>query len=165
MGKGLISGAKLTAIADAIRSKTGGTAALTPDAMAAAVAGISTGTPVAAGTFTPANKNLKSYPITVSGLGFTPSRVVIWQTYGTPATNNSEVRRSLIIRDSANTSTRGCLMITANNDTGEYVTDDYQGAKYYPLTLSDGGFTLSATDTSHEALANKNYPYYYIAIG
>lgn len=38
--KGLISKSKLIAIGDAIRSKTGGSAALTPDEMATAIAGI-----------------------------------------------------------------------------------------------------------------------------
>ena len=43
MKKGLISKAKLTAIADAIRGKTGETALLLPSEMAAAIAGIPTG--------------------------------------------------------------------------------------------------------------------------
>ena len=40
--KGLISKAKLTAIGDAIRGKTGGSAGLTPDQMATAIAEIKT---------------------------------------------------------------------------------------------------------------------------
>ena len=78
--------AGLTAIGDAIRAKTGASGSLGfPEAMAAAIAGISAGAKVASGTFSPApdsnyagSKTLRSSPITISGLGFQPTRVIVF---------------------------------------------------------------------------------------
>ena len=53
-----VNAADLTAVADAIRSKTGTSEGLRfPDGFAAAIAGISTGAQVASGSFTASNSN------------------------------------------------------------------------------------------------------------
>lgn len=59
---------KMTAIADAIRAKTGGTAALSLDAMAEAIAGLEIGSGISdhelfSGSFTPASNITTSYTI------------------------------------------------------------------------------------------------------
>lgn len=68
--KGLISKSKLTAIGDAIRAKTGDTATMTPEQMAAAIANISGG-----GEIKQATGTLTGTTITVTGLDFCPSAI------------------------------------------------------------------------------------------
>lgn len=76
------------ATADAIREKTGETATIPWDAssgFASAVRAIQSGSgaKVAAGSFTPSSTNAYSNPITVSGIGFKPTRVIIYLACGT----------------------------------------------------------------------------------
>lgn len=69
---------KLTNIADAIREKTGGTDALTLDAMAAAIAGIEAGGSIAMGSVTFAEErpiNSGSYSV-AHNLGFVPTHTL-----------------------------------------------------------------------------------------
>ena len=66
---------KLTAIADAVRGKTGGTESLTLDRMVTAITAIETGGgKSASGTVTPTND---TFPVYVE-LDFVPSAIAIW---------------------------------------------------------------------------------------
>ena len=83
----------LSATADAIRAKTGDAAQIAWDAssgFASAISGISSGAKVATGTFTIAALDSSKYydmstrgAITVSGIGFTPTRVIAYLSSGT----------------------------------------------------------------------------------
>ena len=81
-----IADGKLTAIANAIRAKTGSTGTLTVDAMPSAIAGIVTGTPlpegITVGTFeaSPTTEYTPPGGFTIAhGLGKKPGAVFIWR--------------------------------------------------------------------------------------
>lgn len=84
MGKVLVSDDKLTAIGDAIRSKAGTSGAMTLDAMAAAIAAISTGAElpsgVACGELNLTNTSTSTTNLTVittAQIGFTPTHFML----------------------------------------------------------------------------------------
>ena len=111
---------KLTAIADAIREKTGGADALTLDAMAAAIAGIETGGgsyKVVHGSFTPAESttigNTGGYAIT-HGLGEKPSLFVLRADGG----NEKYSLRLYVIVNNANANYPYGHVVTATSTGG-----------------------------------------------
>ena len=77
MAKGLITQATLTGIADAIREKTGTSAAMRPGEMAALIQSISGGAKVAWGSFTPRLSTTTSVDIT-HNLGVVPNLIAIF---------------------------------------------------------------------------------------
>lgn len=196
---------KLTAIANAIRGKTGKTAELTLDEMATeitaiqtnptlqsktvtpstssqtitpdsgydglsqvtvngdadliaanivsgksifGVAGTYSGKAVATGTFTASVTNLKTSPLTVTGLGFTPSRVI---AYCTLAPEIDATITRIFVFDIGDTP----RFIYGYNGTAGVDTTHYTG------TLNSGGFTVEASNTAYGAKAGK---WNYIAI-
>lgn len=77
MAKGLITDATLTGIADAIREKTGTSAAMRPDEMATLIQSISGGGKVAWGSFTPRLSTTTSVDIT-HNLGVVPNLIAVF---------------------------------------------------------------------------------------
>lgn len=77
MAKGLITQATLAGIADAIRAKTGTSAAMRPDEMAALIQSISGGGKVAFGSVTPSGNH--TYRVTIThNLGVVPNLIAIF---------------------------------------------------------------------------------------
>lgn len=104
MAEYIIQDSTLTAIADAIREKTGGTAVLTPAEMATMITGIETGgglpdgvSAIASGTFTPTSTITTSYSVE-HGLGTTPDFFIVVASdtipYGNAFMHESFVRFS-----------------------------------------------------------------------
>ena len=87
MAKGLITQATLTGIADAIRAKTGTSAAMRPDEMAALIQSISGRGKVAFGSVTPSGNYTSSVTIT-HNLGVVPNLIVIFIAEGIGTLNN-----------------------------------------------------------------------------
>lgn len=98
----IIQDTTLTAIADAIREKAGGTAALTPAAMVTAIEGIETGgglpdgiSAIASGTFTPTSNITSRYSV-AHGLGVIPNFFIVTVvgsfTYGSAFVSSYFVR-------------------------------------------------------------------------
>lgn len=146
----------LTATADAIREKTGETAQIAWDAssgFASTISGISSGARVATGTFTAYHGatyyDLTAYPLTVSGLGFRPSRVFAYSAGG----NGNAASPTLAIFDVGDESVfldLGSRKLTTGTN--------------YTVSLNADGFTLSAVDPDGIAYIMYN-TWNYIAIG
>lgn len=147
--------AAMTATADAIRAKTENTAKISWDetsGFASAIEAVSSGVKVATGTFTAneSNGRLDTYPLTISGLGFTPSRVIIWLFDSSHANSWDEI----ICLDWDGTSTH--VTYVYNNgawceECSEYVglfmfseTDTMQAGNTISMSVGDGWFTLSS---------------------
>lgn len=136
-----------TDIADAIRSKTKGTAKIVADNFPAEIAAIATGVPAASGSFTASS----STSVTISGLGFTTKKLMIiadtynsdyWQTCkGLYVDFTANVKRwwtpwdcggGSIIRDTSFTTSRTSDSVTIQKGTnGSFLS----GYKYYWIAI------------------------------
>lgn len=154
----------LTATADAIRAKTGGSAKIAWDASAgfsSVISGIQTGGKIAEGEFTPAgysNARIHQCPVTISGLAFKPSRIIFY------------------VEGGAVEGIPGVLMYDSDTDIcvgtwNEYDEDDdyvyYYGGAFTlspTVTFTSNGFTISATEEGeYGELSWYPYSYRYIA--
>lgn len=168
------------ATADAIREKTGDTAKIAWDAssgFASAIAAISSGGKVATGTFTISEGNtnrdgeLFDLPQTITGLPFTPTRVIFFADLleDMPQPYSQDY---ILYGDSQSGK---CLLF----DHSEYYDeDDYSwetwdihtgGSSYgFLIEMKSYGFTIRATtDTSSASSFDwiQGHTYHYIAIG
>lgn len=174
----------MSATADAIREKTGDTAKITWDAskgFASAISAISAGSKVATGSFTVDSltgemKAIASNPVTVGGLDFKPTAVIIYLRLNDPNSGEQNYAGdnipALFYADSGNGFYTVAISEEAyDEDTEEYYTESYittpRDFSSLRFTYNDDGFTVSASTSSDE---NGMYwytriPYYYVAIG
>lgn len=128
---------KLTAIADAIRGKTGGADALTLDAMAAAIEALETGggsARIATGTYTPAEDitiaNNEGFAIEHNA-GFIPRAFIFYRTKGLAAIENEFKLSCAIINKPPLTSTGGiapdavCSVVSSSTSKYTYPMGAY----------------------------------------
>ena len=159
----------LSASANAIRAKNGDSAKISWNAttgFANAIAAIASGIKVATGTFTTNYGHLKEKPITVSGLGFKPTRVIFYYE-----TNREWLENAGIDVGDSN----GTYIARYYEDIYDPDEEDYYSVWYTGYTardkfkidlLADGfkiyatGYGLEAEIQWHEAAT-----YQYIAIG
>lgn len=168
----------LSATADAIRAKAEHSQQIAwnpTTGFADAIEAISSGIKVATGTFTPTARGESIYnnPITVSGLGFKPSRVIFF-------ISNADDSCGIV---SADTQTQQYTSYYYDEDewedeeTGETVSETYYYVRSFDfdgelvITLNSDGFKISAT-TQYTNASGYNilvWPYYcdftYIALG
>lgn len=112
------------------------------------------GKQVATGTFTPTNNNLRRYPVSVSGLGFTPAMVVLYEKDPEGALN-SDYEYVLF-------SVSGLWTALAQDKTTLAWISRNDENSILHITLESGGFSLSTTDRTYGVFIS---PYNYIAIG
>ena len=129
---------KMTAIADAIRAKTGGTGPLTLDGMAEAISSIQTGNSgggiqFSTGTFTPSED---STSCTIShGLGVRPDIVVYW------AEEATKIAMTMIFGANA---IEGVMDVSGSNgpvpaaSAAQYTTNEIGAYFWGPKTTSSG---------------------------
>ncbi|MBQ6804563.1 MAG: hypothetical protein IJP04_07905 [Clostridia bacterium] len=124
---------------------------------------------VAEGSFTPSSYNIKTTPISITGLGFTPKLVIV------KAAKTSQIEAS----NMTVTGGVGLLMITgglynswvaiyksSSTSFGRGYTDESGTASYtYDLSVSDDGFTISTASNSgalSSVMQGINYEYFAI---
>lgn len=169
----------ITATADAIRAKTGSSEKIVWDATRGFANAIPSGSRVATGTVDITGQHwLNSSPVTVSGLGFTPSFIIM---YASPddiveANNDNDYGQAYMDGNALYTiysegETRTVCPALGeedgyDEDTGEEWIYEYSSANVYGdfvLTPTADGFKISSTDV------NINYWYdmkaHYIALG
>lgn len=127
---------KLTAIANAIRGKTGKTDELTLDEMPAEIANIGAGAQIASGAFAAGTNWYAENTVTVSGLPFTPTRLI---AYATLSKNNniSETDVNLLYLVEVGDTVQHLLLTT--NDT---VYDDTRN-DWFKVTIHSTGFSIA----------------------
>ena len=142
---------QFSAIAEAIRGKDGTTDAIAAKDFAARIAAIPTGGKIYTTTVTVTSKNngARGYPFTVTGIGFTPTSVLVFAfDSNTSFTNKSGY-------------TLGFLFTGEYAYCHEYLSDDtYLGDFYSSLniTFGDGTFSFAGKKSSFtHYLANLTY--------
>lgn len=174
--------AGLKDIANAIRTKAGTSGALAfPSAMAEAIGNIPAGSKVASGSFTPAqdasyggqtSKTLRSSPITISGLGFMPTRVIVFNVRAGNSLHGTDSGQFLLAFDSS--MKEAILAFTDDTDWDgyyDYVVVDYAysaatditgsyASTPYRMTFNADGFTLGKSNYRLPCVPN-----YWIALG
>ena len=120
---------KLTAIADAIRGKTGKTDGLTLEQMATEISDISVGSQIVTGTFTKTTEYYYYNSITVSGIPFKPSYVIAYSMHlgGIGSGSNR-----LFLIDNK------CGAVLYENGT-----NIRKGDSYYSITSDTNGFKIN----------------------
>lgn len=142
---------QFSAIAEAIRGKDGTTDAIAAKDFAARIAAIPTGGKIYTTTVTVTSKNngQRSYPFTVTGIGFTPTSVFLFDTD--------------ISMDSGDYYAFSALLFTGNHaythslDTGPTIWDsDFYSS--FSISFGDGTFSfkLSSSKSSYK-MANGTY--------
>lgn len=122
----------LTATANAIREKTGDTSSILWDEYEGFSSEISDnlGSAVASGTFTISNNNIYKTPVTVSGLSFKPSQIILY--YDSNSFTTGGARHLYYCEEGKNSVYRYFASANANADT--------QG--HFSLVINSNGFTL-----------------------
>ena len=152
----------LTATADSIKAKTGDSAPIAWDnekGFSDAVATIAS-VKVAHGTYTDTNtisiaKNLNEYPITVSGIGFKPKRVIFYLAYP----NNSGSAQNTLWHIEGGERTHALV----GGSAGTSAASITNATAYITMTMDADGFTISSTSTTYKQWTKM--PYNYTAIG
>lgn len=112
------------------------------------------GKQVATGTFTPTYNNLRRHPVSVTGLGFKPAMVVLYEKDAGGALD-SDYEYVLF-------SVSGLWTALARDKTTlAWVSKNNENSILH-ITLESGGFSLSTTDNTYGVFIS---PYNYIAIG
>lgn len=142
---------KMTAIADAIRGKTGKTEALTLDQMAAEIAGIQTG---GGGSIeaTASYLTLNEISKTIAAYPFKPkykNELIVWNTTGTKAADNGSVAPyaflAWIIKGKPHSE---CAWIAGNGATAPWADEGYvYGRRTASFSLDESGNLTVTTGT------------------
>lgn len=153
---------KLTAIANAIRSKTGKSNALTLDEMPTEIASIGAGAQIASGAFSAGTNWYAENTVSVRGLPFSPTSLIAYATvsYGN---NISEVDCNLLYAVELGSNGQHAL-ISASDGT---VYDDSLN-DWFRININSDGFSIAIVDK----YGADDYPNYimggewrYIAVG
>lgn len=139
---------KMTAIANAIRSKTGETESLTLDAMATAINGLSPAVQV--GTIEAGDNYLRSYTISGLNSGFNSFVLIGVGTAGASTVNSTRISR-LIYIPTMESATNGKRVISYNfNASGVYTGENYAEGSDLESQISidseNGTITLNFTE-------------------
>lgn len=143
----------LTATADAIRAKTGGSAKIAWDAAKGFADAVGTLGKVATGTFVPAAYNST---ITVSGLGFRPSTVLIVVDF---PEGDTGVEGDALFIEYKNGYT-WCAYAIADHETEEYQDENGEtvtDCSAYLYTYTDGDVDVTANDDGFAAVGGTYY--------
>lgn len=119
---------KLTAVADAVRGKTGKTAELTLAEMATEINELVLGSQIATGTFTKTTDRYYQYSITISGIPFKPTAII---AYAKVNYFGSGVNMLYFI-DTVN----GYIRY-------ENATNVRDGSSHYSIKMNDNGFSIN----------------------
>ena len=153
---------KLTAIADAIREKTGESGSLTLDAMAAAIAGIEAGGGNVTSGFFSLDANTAAYGYELThGLGVIPKFFIVFLDFSSakPSTKNEQVCTILIPRTNGTIAT---VAITHNSSSSYYHGDDSGSWKTSDL-LTETTAKLVGGYSGNNLIAGKTY--HWVAVG
>ncbi len=143
-----------TSVTPGTSAQTLSTAGKYLDADIIVAAAQASGKQVATGTFTPTKNNLRRYPVSVTGLGFTPAMVVLYEKDAGGALN-SDYEYVLF-------SVSGLWTALAQDKTTlAWISRNNENSVLH-ITLESGGFSLSTTDNTYGVFTS---PYNYIAIG
>jgi len=125
---------------------------------------------VAEGSFTPSSYNIKTTPISITGLGFTPKLVIV-KAAKTSRIEPSNVQASgglgLLMLTGGLYNSWAAIHKSSSTSFGFVYTDKNGTTSYtYDLSVSDDGFTIS-TASSSGALSSviQGINYEYFAIG
>ena len=124
----------------------------------------SSSTKIAYGNFNPTNYggtgvNLNSYPITYTGLDFTPTDVILWPA--SPVTTESSYTYLLWVSFGENFGTRDAGFYN-NTGSDDAVMRTSSSHLYYQLSAIENGFYLTSTSSTYY---RPNSNMYFIAIG
>lgn len=131
---------KLTAIANAIRAKTGKGGELTLDAMPAEIASIGAGGQSINGSFRVGSSWFSEKSVTVSGLPFTPKWVM---AYATVSYNNNFFEQGVNLLYIVELGNNGQHAIIAASDGAVY--DDSLN-DWFLITTKDNGFSIDIVE-------------------
>lgn len=146
---------KFTAIANAIRGKTGKTDGLTLEQMATEIDWIVLGSQIATGTFTlttPDAFTSYSSNVTISGIPFKPKNIIAYRVGATLTTGENY----LYFVDTTQDGIRYCY-------GGNSFVDTTQG--YYSVEMTNDGFKLKILTAKYYMRDESKYRYNYIYAG